>query len=102
MARTRHAPADNGRLQRAAGFVIVPTPAVVVADERQLIRAAVVFTKYLDRQAGRRDSRPIEFSQSSFACCHVIFPAFQAARTRRFDIPARYSAPSLHKSRAPE
>jgi hypothetical protein len=34
----------------------------------------VVFTKYLDRQAIRRDSRAIEFSQSSFACCHLLIP----------------------------
>ncbi len=70
----RQAPTDNRGLERPAGLVIMPASIDVVASERQLVGAAVVFTKYLDWQASRRDSRAIELGQSSFACCHMLFP----------------------------
>jgi hypothetical protein len=78
----RQAPTDHGCLECAAGLMIVPPAIDVGAGERQLIRAAVVFTKYLDRQASRRGSSAVELGQSSFACCHLLSPN-AAARLRR-------------------
>ena len=70
----RHAPTDHRCFDHAAGFVIVPSAFEVVAGERQLIRPTMIFAQHLDRQARRRYASAIKFSQSSFACCHLIFP----------------------------
>ena len=72
-AWTRHAPADDGCFDHAARFVIVPTTVGEVAGEWQLIGSAVIFAKDLDGHTRRRGSRTIEFSQSSLACCHLIY-----------------------------
>jgi hypothetical protein len=83
----RHAPTHYRCLDRAAGFVIVPPAIDEVAWKRQLIGAAVVLAKDLDRQTRRRDSGAIKFSQSSFACCHLIYSPKYAARPRRPENP---------------
>src|SRR5260221_10091972 len=43
------APADHGRLDGAAGFMVAPCPIDKAAGERQLIGAAVVLAQHLDR-----------------------------------------------------
>jgi hypothetical protein len=67
-------PADHRRFNRAAGFVIAPFAIDVAAGERQLIRAAVVFAKHLDRLIRRRFAVAIKLSQTSFARCHFLVP----------------------------
>src|SRR5258708_39684810 len=69
---TLHAPADHGRLDGAARFMIAPCPIDKAAGERQLIGAAMVLAQHLDRQIRRRFSIAIEFSQTSFARCHFF------------------------------
>ena len=85
-------PADHGRFNRAAGFVIAPFAIDVAAGERQLIGAAVVFAKHLDRLIRRRFAVAIELSQPSFARCHFPgsplpiprpFPAFDGGVDRK-------------------
>src|SRR5215467_4849957 len=80
----RQAPTHDGRFQRAARLVIAPASVDVGTGEGQLIRAAVILTKYLDRQARWRDTRAIELGQSSFACCHLYSPKCRGAPTPRF------------------
>ena len=70
----RHPPRHDGRIKRAAGYVIVPASIVEVAGERQLIGSAVIFAQYLDWQSCRWNTCAIEFRQSSFSCSHLQFP----------------------------
>ena len=70
----RQTPTDDHRLKRAARFVVAPLAVGVMARERQLISAALILTQHLDRQARRRHSGAIEFSQSSFARSHFNVP----------------------------
>ena len=87
--KARHPPADHGCLQCAAGFVIPPPAVEITAGERQLVGSALVLAQHLDRQARWRFARAIEFSQPSFACCHLIFPALRGADAP-FQFPARF------------
>jgi len=77
--KARQPPADHGCFQRAAGFVVAPLAVEIIAGERQLIGSALVLAQHLDRRARWRFARAIEFSQSSIACCHLIFPALCGA-----------------------
>src|SRR5262249_33925118 len=66
----RKPPADHGRFQRTAGFVIAPSAVRKTAGEWQLVGSALILAQDLDRHPRWRASRAIEFSQSSFARCH--------------------------------
>src|ERR1700722_17002480 len=68
------APADHGRLHGVAGDVVAPCAVDKAAGERQLIGAAVVLAKHLNRLIRRRFTIAIELSQTSFARCHVLVP----------------------------
>ena len=80
-----HAPADHSGLDRASGLVIVPPAVDKVAGKRQLIGSAMVLAQDLDRQARWWNAGAIEFGQSSFACCHLIYSPKYAARPRRIE-----------------
>ena len=89
MCEARQPPSNHGCFQCAAGFVVAPLAVEIIAGERQLIGSALVFAQHLDRRARWRFARAIEFSQSSFACCHLIFPALRGADAP-FQFPARF------------
>ena len=95
IAAARHAPCDHGRFQRAAGFMIAPLAISERAGERKLIGAAVIFAQYLDRQSRWRFPRAIEFSQSSFACSHLLYsPNARRTHAAFQKSPARLGAPA--------
>jgi hypothetical protein len=78
----RQAPADHGRLDRAAGFAVAPFAIDPSARERQLISAAVILAQYLHRLIRWRLAVAVEFSQTSFARCHdVVLRGPERART---------------------
>ena len=68
------APADHRRFNSAAGFVIAPFAIDKAAGERQLIGAAVVLAKHLNRLIRRRFTIAIELSQTSLTRRHFLVP----------------------------
>jgi hypothetical protein len=66
------APADHRCCNGVAGFVVTPFAIDKAAGKRQLIRAAVVLAKHLDRLIRRRFAIAIELSQTSFARRHFL------------------------------
>jgi len=68
------APPDHRCFNRAAGFMIAPFAIDETAGERQLIGAAVVLAKHLDRLIRRRFAIAIELGQTPFARCHFLLP----------------------------
>jgi hypothetical protein len=81
--------------------MIAPLAVEVKAGERQLVGSALVLAQHLDRRARWRFARAIEFSQSSIACCHLIFPALRGADAP-FQVPRPLVAPSRLQSKALE
>jgi hypothetical protein len=67
------APTDHRRLDGAAGLIISPSTINPPASERQLIGAAVIFAKHLNRLIRRRFAVAVELGQTSFARCHFRY-----------------------------
>ena len=71
-SKAGEAPAHHGCLDRASGLVIAPLALDEAAGERQLVGAAVILAKHLHRLIRGRFAIAVEFSQTSFARCHVV------------------------------
>jgi hypothetical protein len=75
--------------------VIAPFAIDETAGEWQLIRAAMVLAKHLNRLVRRRFAVAIELSQTSFARCHFLV-SVAAARKLPDCVPRRALDPPPH------
>ena len=72
VAHAGKAPADHGRFERAARFLVEPFAVGIETGEGQLIGAAVILAEHFDCLSRRRFSIAIELRQPLFTRSHSV------------------------------